>query len=115
MEDLIIKEKSEDIVACILIDENNEESYCIYHDDDGGEKLIFTKNKNDLSSIEDFSGYTIEQIKEHISKYGCEIEPNYEMDDFFEDVIYLDNLPNSYIVYLKTVKIEQYKKIIFRD
>lgn len=113
MKDLTIKEKIENIIACILIDENNEESYCVYHDDDGGEKLIFTKNKNDLTSIEDFSGYSIEKIIEHITKYGCEIEPKHEMKEFFEDVIYLNSFPDNYKVILKPIKIEQYKKIIF--
>lgn len=76
--------KSEKIVACVLIDESDEIAWCIYHPDDGQEKLVFTKNPNDFQYIENFENVKIEEIIKHLNSHGFEIEPKKEFDEVLE-------------------------------
>lgn len=100
---------SEKIQACILVDKEGEISWCVYHDDILSERLTFTKNMTTIESIESFENMPIEEIEEHLNKYGFEIEPKED----FGDVLLLDNLTNDYTVKLINVEFSKYCSLKF--
>jgi hypothetical protein len=101
--------KSEKFQACVLVDKNNEVAWCVYHPDDGGDKLIFTKSLVDIEDIEHFKNTTEEEIIAHLNKNGFEIEP----EEDFGDVILYSNLTNEYTVKLIDVQFNKMFSINF--
>jgi hypothetical protein len=101
--------KSEKLQACILIDKNNEISWCVYHDDDAAERLTFTKNLTYIENIEYFENILTEEIEKHLNKYGFEIES----EEDFGDVLYFKNLGDEYKVKLVDVEISKYCTLKF--
>ncbi len=105
---LINKNKKEHFLACFLKSED-QTYWCIYHMDDGGHKLIFTNNLNDLDKLENFSCVEVDSIKEHMNKNGFEIEP----EDEFGEVIRFEKIPTIFEVFLQKVEKEKVCKIKF--
>ncbi|NCQ51817.1 hypothetical protein GW796_07980 [archaeon] len=91
----------ENILACFLYDLEGNCYWCIYHSDDGGEKLIFTKNISEILKTEDFIGFTKEEIINHLNKYGFEIES----EEDYGDVIFYNYLPDSFTLKLKRIEL----------
>ena len=102
--------KSERFQACILVDNANEIAWCVYHPDDNGEKLIFTKNLIDIEDIEKFKNITEEEIKNHLNQYGFEIEPKED----FRDVVRCNGLTSEYQVRLIEVEFKKLFSIKFK-
>jgi len=102
--------KSEKIQACILIDNNNEMSWCVYHQDDSSERLTFTKDLNELENIESFNNITEVEIEEHLNKYGFEIEPK----EYFDDVLQFKELPVNYKLKLVNIELKKQYSISFK-
>jgi hypothetical protein len=101
--------KSEVIQTCILLDKDNEVSWCVYHDDIEGARLTFTKNLSTIESIESFENTSVEEIEEHLNQYGFEIEPKED----FGDVLLFDKLTDSYKVKLIDVEFNKYCSLKF--
>lgn len=55
----------------ILNKTNNTKYWCVYHSDDSGVALVFN---NINQNYEEFSETDCYKIKEHLNKYGYEIE-----------------------------------------
>lgn len=110
MKKLTSSERIEKIISCVLLDGNNEMAWCVYHPDDGQEKLIFTKNENDCTHIENFEKYRLVEIIEHLNTYGFEIESKED----FEDILTFNNLPENFTVKLIEVELKSHLIATFK-
>lgn len=78
------------IFNCVF-EYDSKEYWAIYHPDDGGIKLVFSSNIEDMDKIESFININVENIIGHMNKYGFEVEPSKK----FGDVIYFKNIPSG--------------------
>lgn len=113
MKEFTCDDKTTNIKCCLIEKPTGEQFWCVYHPDDGQNKLVFSSSVEDLKNLEDFQNHNLEQITSHLNTIGFDIENTSE--DFFGDVEEYASLPSDFIIKLVDVELKTQVKIKFKS